>query len=94
MKMNYLSVPIIAGCCYIIGEIYKVIFKNKKEWYKIIPILVALCGGVMGVVMYITEPKMIFDVENMWIALEIGIMSGTCSTGSNQIVKQIKKKGE
>lgn len=36
--MNYLSVPIIAGCCYIIGEIYKVIFKNKKEWYKIIPI--------------------------------------------------------
>lgn len=48
----------------------------------------------MGVVIYITDPKMIFDVENMWIALEIGIMSGSCSTGSNQIVKQIKKKGE
>ena len=55
---------------------------------------VSFINQMYKVVRYITDPKMIFDVENMWIALEIGIMSGSCSTGSNQIVKQIKKKGE
>ena len=28
--MEFSSVPIIVLCCYIIGEIYKIVFKNKK----------------------------------------------------------------
>ncbi len=93
--MEFTSVPIIIVCCYMIGEIYKVVFKNKKEYYKLIPILVSITGGVIGMVIYYTNPEMIMDVENIWVALEIGIVSGASSTGANQIIKQtFKKEGD
>ena len=90
--MDYTSVPIIVLCSYIVGEIYKVIFKRKKDAYKLIPILVAIVGGVLGVLIYLTSPEMIFNVDNLWIALGIGIISGFSATGTNQVVKQLFKK--
>ena len=92
--MDFTSVPIIVVCCYIIGEIYKVLFNNKQEAYKIIPIVMAIIGGLLGIIIYLTNPEMILNAENIWIALGIGIVSGASSTGANQIVKQIFKKGE
>ncbi len=32
--MKFTSVPIIIIICYMIGEIYKVIFKEKENLYK------------------------------------------------------------
>ena len=87
--MDFVSVPIIVVCCYMIGEIYKVLFKNKQEAYKLIPILVAIFGGVMGVLVFYTHPASLFDVDNLWDALLIGIISGFSSTGTNQMIKQI-----
>ena len=72
-----------------IGEVYKVVLKNKQEMYKLIPILVAFVGGILGVVIYITAPEVILNVSNPWIALGIGIMSGFSSTGTNQVIKQM-----
>ena len=92
--MDYTSVPIIVLCSYIVGEIYKVIFKRKKEAYKLIPVLVAIVGGVLGVLIYLTSPEMIFNVDNLWIALGIGIISGFSATGTNQVVKQLFNKGK
>ena len=92
--MDYTSVPIIVLCSYIVGEIYKVIFKRKKEAYKLIPVLVAIVGGVLGVLIYLTSPEMIFNVDNLWIALGIGIISGFSATGTNQVVKQLINKGK
>ena len=92
--MDYTSVPIIVLCSYIVGEIYKVIFKRKKDAYKLIPILVAIVGGVLGVLIYLTSPEMIFNVDNLWIALGIGIISGFSATGTNQVVKQLINKGK
>lgn len=92
--MDFTSVPIIVVCCYIVGEIYKVLFKNKQEAYKLIPILVAVLGGVIGILIYLTAPKMIFNADNIWIALAIGIVSGASSTGTNQIIKQLFKDME
>lgn len=89
--MECTSVPIIVVSCYMIGEIYKVLFRNKQEVYKLIPIFVAILGGILGIFMYWTAPAMIFHAENIWIALSIGIVSGIGSTGTNQIIKQIKK---
>ena len=78
-----------------IGEIYKVIFKKNTKNYKLIPILVACFGGVFGVVIYYTAPTVIFNVDNIYSAFLIVIMSGFSSTGTNQIIKQIlNKKGE
>lgn len=92
--MDFTSVPIIVVCCYIIGEIYKVLFNNKQEAYKIIPIVMAIIGGLLGIIIYLANPEMILNAENIWIALGIGIVSGASSTGANQIIKQIFKKGE
>lgn len=91
--MDFTCVPIIVVCCYIIGEIYKVLFKNKQEAYKLIPILVAILGGLLGVLIYFTNPEMILNADNVWVALGIGIVSGASSSGTNQIIKQLFKKG-
>lgn len=91
--MNFACVPIIVILCYILGEIYKIIFKNKKETYKLIPLLVSLFGGVLGVLIYFTAPE-ILNVDNIYFALEIGIISGSSATGTNQIIKQIFKNKE
>ncbi len=91
--MNFASVPIIVILCYILGEIYKIIFKNKKETYKLIPLLVSLFGGILGVLIYFTAPE-ILNVDNIYLALEIGIISGSSATGTNQIIKQIFKNKE
>ena len=92
--MEIVCVPIIVLCCYMIGEIYKVIFKKNTKKYKLIPILVAVFGGVLSVVIYYTAPSVIFNVDNIYSALMIGIMSGFSSTGTNQIIKQILNKKE
>ena len=90
--MDFTCVPIIVVCCYIVGEIYKVLFKNKQEAYKLIPVLVAIFGGLLGVVIYLTFPEMILNARNLWVALGVGIVSGASATGTNQIIKQIFKK--
>ena len=92
--MDYTSLPIIVLCSYIVGEIYKVIFKRKKDAYKLIPILVAIVGGVLGVLIYLTSPEMIFNVDSVWTSLGIGIISGFSATGTNQVVKQLINKGK
>ena len=89
--MNLSSVPIIVIVCYMIGEIYKFIF--KKKYHKLIPIVLAICGGVLGVIVYLTNKEMIFNVDNIYLAIEVGIVSGTSSTGTNQIIKKIFKQG-
>lgn len=86
--MDLISIPIIVVCCYMVGEIYKVIFKKKSKAYKLIPILVALLGGVMGCVIFYTSPQ-IMNVNEIYSAILIGIISGFSSTGANQVVKQL-----
>lgn len=87
--MDFASIPIIVVCCYMVGEIYKVIFRKKSKAYKLIPILVALFGGAFGLLIYYTEPKFMFNVDNFYSALLIGLLSGFASTGANQVVKQL-----
>lgn len=90
--MEFSSVPIIVLCCYIIGEIYKIVFKNKKESYKLIPLTLSIFGGIIGIVIFYTNPEMILDAHNVWVALGVGIVSGASSTGANQIIKQVFSK--
>lgn len=89
--MNYTCFPIIVLCSYFIGEIFKVVFKKKEDLYKLIPILVSIFGGLLGVVIYKVTPTIMFDCDNLWCALGVGIVSGASSTGCNQIIKQLNK---
>ena len=90
--MDFTSVPIIVVCCYIVGELYKQIFKKKTDAYRFIPVLLAIVGGILGVVIFFTNPEMIFNAENVWIALGVGIVSGVSATGTNQLIKQLFDK--
>ena len=90
--MEFSSAPIIVLCCYIIGEIYKIVFKNKKESYKLIPLILSIFGEIIGIVIFYTNPEMILDAHNVWVALGVGIVSGASSTGANQIIKQVFSK--
>ena len=92
--MEFTSIPIIVIICYLIGEIYKVLFKNKQDLYKLIPIVLACFGGLLGVLIFLTNPETMLSVSNAWTALGIGIVSGVSSTGTNQIIKKIFKKEE
>ena len=89
--MEFTSIPVIVLICYLIGEIYKVVFKSKEDLYKLIPVFVTLLGGLVGLVMYYVEPSFL-NVNNVISALEIGLISGSASTGMHQMVKQIWKK--
>ena len=66
---------------------------NAEKYYKLIPVVLAICGGVLGVIIYLTNKEMIFNVDNIYLAIEVGIVSGTSSTGTNQIIKKIFKQG-
>lgn len=90
--MELTSIPIIVVMCYLVGEIYKVIFNKKSKLYKLIPILVAILGGVLGVLIYYTNPEIILNAKNIWMAISIGVISGLSSTGTNQIIKQMSTK--
>ena len=87
--MEFTCVPIIIIICYVVGEIYKVIFKRKEELFKLIPIIVTITGGLLAILIYLTNKEIIFDADNIWIALQIGLVSGASATTTNQIVKKI-----
>ena len=56
------------------------------------PFINAILGGLLGLLIYIMTPEYIY-VNNPYEIIIIGIMSGTSSTGTNQIIKQVFKKG-
>lgn len=87
--MNFTCVPIIVVCCYLVGEIYKQIFKKNADAYRFIPVILPVLGGILGIVIFLTNPEMIFNAQNVWIALGVGIFSGASATGANQIIKQV-----
>ena len=92
--MEFTCVPIIIIICYMVGEIYKVIFKRKEELFKLIPIIVTITGGLLAILIYLTNKEIIFNADNIWIALEIGLVSGASATTTNQIIKQVFKSKE
>ena len=88
-----IGVILIVVSCYMIGEIYKVIVK-KEKYKKLIPIVLAITGAIMGGLIYKSDKSLLMNVTDPLTAILIGIISGTSSTGTNQIVKQLFNKEE
>lgn len=91
--MDFIGIPVIVLLCYLVGEILKVLFKSKDDVKKLIPVLLSLVGGLIGVIIFYTE-KDYLHVNSIWDSIMIGIVSGAASTGTNQIIKQIFVKNE
>ena len=79
------SVIGITVICYLIGMIVKVSPLDDK-W---IPVIVGICGGVLGVVGFITGMPD-FPAADVITSIAVGIASGLAATGLDQVGKQLK----
>lgn len=87
--MNFLDVTQVVAIvviCYLIGLAVKAIPAIKDE---LIPVIVGVCGGILGVVGMFAMPD--FPADDILNAIAIGIVSGLASTGVNQAYKQLTK---
>lgn len=81
------TVLAIVVITYLVGLAVKAVPKVKDNY---IPVIVGVCGGILGVVgMYVMPDFPANDVLN---AMAVGIVSGLASTGVNQVYKQISSK--
>ena len=92
--MEMMSIPVITIVCYLIGEFFKLVILRKKKRYKYIPVIVGGLGGALGLIIYFISPELLFNTTNPFMAIAIGIVSGLASTGGNELIKQILKKGK
>lgn len=82
---DFATVVAICVICYLIGMGIKASPLNDKY----IPIIVGVCGGLLGVLGFYVMPA--FPADNIMDAIAIGITSGLSATGANQIGKQLTK---
>ena len=69
--------------CYVIGLGCKAYEKIPDKW---IPVIMAVCGGVLGVAGLYTMPD--FPAGYVINAVAVGMASGLAATGVNQLYKQ------
>ena len=86
--MELIGIPAIVVISYMITETFKMFINNKY-----LPIVAGISGGVLGVISFVLQID-IMPATDIVSALAIGIISGLAATGSNQIIKQIKKEGK
>ncbi len=92
--MEIISIPVIAIVCYLFGEFFKLVILRKKSRYKYIPIFVGCIGGILGLIVYYVSPELLMNTQSPFVAIAVGIVSGLASTGGNELIKQMLKKGE
>lgn len=80
------TVLAIVVITYLIGLGAKNISTIKDE---AIPVIVGVCGGILGVVGMFVMPD--FPAHDILNSVAVGIVSGLASTGVNQVWKQAKK---
>lgn len=80
------TVLAIVVITYLVGLGAKNISAIKNE---VIPVIVGVCGGILGVAGMFVMPD--FPAHDILNAIAIGIVSGLASTGVNQVWKQAKK---
>lgn len=88
-----ICVPLIVAAVYALIEVYKkTIAKTNQTLNRIIPIIGAAIGTILGMICYFACPELIV-AHNLLSAMIVGASSGLSATGCNQILKQLKKYG-
>ena len=82
------TLPVISVLCYLIIESIKVFINKNSKVMKLLPIISAFTGAILGVLVHLLEPESITSV-NVTEAILIVIISGLGATGSNQLFKHI-----
>jgi len=90
--LELISVPAIATIVYWIINLIKYAVKDNEKFKRFIPIISAAIGAVLGLVAFYALPNII-PATNVFMAILICGASGLTATGTNQIIKQLGKKG-
>ena len=89
MNVNEIMIfPVITVICYLLIEGVKMCICKERKMMKILPVLSAMIGAVLGIIVYVFVPEMVMGASfaNSILA---GIISGLCATGSNQLIKHV-----
>ncbi len=84
MSFGIASVAGITVICYLLGLGIKASPLDNK-W---IPLCVGVCGGVLGVVGFVTGMPD-FPATDIVTAAAVGIVSGLSATGADQVGRQL-----
>ena len=93
--LQVISVPAIATIVYWVVNLIKYATNNSESFKRLIPLVSAGLGAVLGIMCYFLIPEIIL-ASNILVAIISGGASGLSATGCNQIFKQLSKtdKGE
>ena len=88
------TIPIICTIVYAVVEFLKYFFfSNSEKFMKNIPLLAAILGGVISLVVFFVAPELI-PCASWYSSILMGCASGLSAVGINQIKKQAEKKDE
>lgn len=88
--LEIVSVPVIATAVYWVINLIKYAVKSNEIFMRLIPIIAAVLGAVLGITCYFALPGII-AADNWLMAILIGGASGLSATGVNQVIKQLGK---
>ena len=91
--LELISVPAIATIVYWVINLIKYAVKDNEKFKRFIPLISAALGAILVLVAYYAVPSII-PAANVCVAILIGGASGLTATGTNQIIKQLGKKGD
>lgn len=87
---NVANVVGITVICGVVGMVStNLLSKNASENEKWTPVIVAVVGGILGVLGMNIIPN--YPADNIIDAIATGIISGLASTGAHQVYKQQTK---
>lgn len=81
------TVVSIVAICYVIGLGCKASEKIPDNW---IPVIMAVCGGILGIIGLYTMSD--FPARDPINAIAVGMFNGLAATGVNQLYKQQCKR--
>lgn len=84
MSFGIASVAGITVICYLLGVGIKASPMNNK-W---IPLIVGVCGGILGIVGFVTGMPD-FPATDFVTAAAVGVVSGLSATGADQVARQL-----
>ena len=90
--IEIVSVPVITGIVFGAAELYKKVVGDKESLIRLIPLIGALIGVILGIVAFYAAPDIV-AADNIFTAMLTGGASGLAATGTNQIFKQLQKFG-
>ena len=93
MDYTFITVPVITSTVYAVIDILKTATNKSEKFLRFVPLIACTLGILFGVLAFYCVPD-VLDTTNVFVAIVIGAASGLAATGTNQVVKQLKKTDE